>query len=78
MIIDHEFLDTQEAASYLGMSVNTLRLYRSLGKPPYPACKVGRKLLYKREALKQWLENRVTTLDGVRTLKLAQEVLRGL
>lgn len=51
--IEYEWLDTDQAAAYLKLSVGTLRNMTSNGKIPY--YKVGRKNLYRIEELRQLL-----------------------
>jgi len=59
-------LTEEQASQYLGISRATLRQGRCDGRrehrmPPPPYLKLGRKILYLRDDLDQWLENyRVT------------------
>jgi excisionase family DNA binding protein len=51
-------LDTVAAAAYLLLRPNTLALWRSQKRQAIPFVKVGRKILYSRADLDQWLETR--------------------
>ena len=53
-----DLLRTPEAASHLQMSYRTLERYRVTGEGPR-YFKVGRRVLYRRSVLDEWLETRV-------------------
>ena len=57
---DSPYLDTTEAAAYLRMSIRTLERFRLVGGGPRYA-KAGRKVLYRRDWLDDWLETRSFT-----------------
>ena len=48
-------LTTSEVATLLGVSPRTLHRWHALRVGP-PRCKIGRKVLYRKEALEAWLE----------------------
>jgi len=49
-----EYLTTHQAAAYAAHSPNTLKAYRVQGRGP-SFVKVGKKVLYRRSDLDQWL-----------------------
>jgi predicted DNA-binding transcriptional regulator AlpA len=51
-------LDAVTAAHYLGISPSTLAKLRLTGNGPV-YCKLGRRVVYRREDLEAWLESRV-------------------
>ena len=62
--------NTLDAAAYLNLSPGTLEVWRSLGRGPR-YCKVGRRVVYRREDLDSFLASRtVETCDTA-------EILRG-
>ena len=54
-----ELLLIEEAAAWLRTPVATLHQWRYLGQGP-PAAKVGRRLVYRRTDLDQWVRERTT------------------
>jgi hypothetical protein len=54
---DHVMLDAQAAARFTGVAVSTLAKMRCLGGSPM-FVKAGRKVLYKRSDLIEWLNTR--------------------
>lgn len=52
-----EWMDRDELASQLGISVATLTRWGSARQGP-PFTKIGRRSLYRREAVRQWLRDR--------------------
>ncbi len=57
MVIEDAFLSEKQTAEFLGTKVSTLRNWSALRKGP-PRIKVGRKAMYRREALVTWLQSR--------------------
>ena len=57
-----EFLSTEQAASYLGLSSATLESWRSRptnNMPPIPFVRIGsRRVRYRLSSLKEWLSRR--------------------
>ncbi|MGA8758009.1 MAG: helix-turn-helix domain-containing protein [Stellaceae bacterium] len=53
----HEYMDTREAAGYLGISANTLNCWRSRREGP-PFCKIGGKVRYRLADLDAWADGR--------------------
>lgn len=53
-----EFLNTKQAAEYLGLKPNTLDIWRQVGKGP-AFVKVGRYVRYRRRDIDTWIESRV-------------------
>lgn len=51
-------LSNQQAAEYLGVSPNTLEVWRCTKRYDLPYIKVGRIVKYRREALDTFLESR--------------------
>jgi predicted site-specific integrase-resolvase len=49
-----DYMEDQELATDLGRSTRTLARWRRLGEGP-PIVKVGRQVLYRREAVREWL-----------------------
>lgn len=61
--------NTLDAATYLNLSPGTLEVWRSLGKGPR-YCKVGRRVVYRREDLDSFLASRtVETCDTAEILR---------
>lgn len=61
--MQHNLLSNQEAAAYLGVSPNTLEVWRCTKRYDLPYIKVGRIVKYKREALDKFLESRTIGAD---------------
>lgn len=59
------FLDTVEAARYLGLQKTTLEAWRSRGEGPQ-FVKLGRAVRYRRPDLDAWIESRIrhNTIGG--------------
>jgi predicted DNA-binding transcriptional regulator AlpA len=58
MTIDNLPLTAAEAAKFVGLAMSTLAKLRLSGNGPV-YCKLGRRVVYRREDLKAWLETRV-------------------
>lgn len=58
MPVFRRLMDTNEAASYLGLSSGTLRKWRMTGKYNLPHIEVGGRIRYDRNDLDAWLEFR--------------------
>jgi excisionase family DNA binding protein len=61
MMEDDELLTTAEMAKILGVSPNTLEVWRSTGRYALPFVKVGRLVRYKRSAGAKFLEKNTST-----------------
>ena len=57
MTEDTHFLDTQQAARFLGLSAKTLARYRVTGDGPV-FHRFGNRIRYRREDLEAWAETR--------------------
>jgi hypothetical protein len=55
---DH--VDARNAASYLGVAEQTLAAWRCTGRYKLPFVKVGRKVMYSRSALTNWMRSRTS------------------
>lgn len=55
---EDDLLDESEAAKVLTMARGTLSVWRSTGRYNIPFIKVGRRVRYKRGALRAWLNSR--------------------
>jgi len=53
-----ELLDTEPAASYLGIKGHTLEVWRCTGRYNLPFLRVGRRVKYRRADLDRFLESR--------------------
>ena len=64
MMEDTHFLDTQQAARFLGLSAKTLARYRVTGDGPV-FHRFGNRIRYRRSALDAWADarERVSTVD---------------
>lgn len=51
-------LTPKEAADYIGVTVQTLSVWRSTRRYPLPFVKAGSKVFYRRSALERFLESR--------------------
>ena len=62
--IGNRYLREKEAAAFLGVSVHTLRAWRSraYGDHP-PVTKVGSMVMYSKEALEEYMETRTVSMD---------------
>jgi excisionase family DNA binding protein len=56
--MQNNLLSNQQAAEYLGISPNTLEVWRCTKRYDLPYIKVGRIVKYRREALDAFLEKR--------------------
>ena len=56
--MQNNLLSNQEAAQYIGVSPNTLEVWRCVKRYDLPYIKVGRIVKYRREALDAFLESR--------------------
>jgi excisionase family DNA binding protein len=56
--MQNNLLSNQEAAEYIGVSPNTLEVWRCTKRYDLPYIKVGRIVKYRREALDAFLESR--------------------
>ncbi len=61
---DDPLLDRQEAARYLGIKPQTLAVWASSGRYSLPYVRVGRRALYRRSNLDDWLAARTITQIG--------------
>lgn len=59
-----ERLPHREAAEYIGVTSDTLNVWRSEKRYPIPYLKVGSKVYYWKKDLDAWLESR-TVREGV-------------
>ena len=57
-------LPPPEAAAYIGVTENTLSVWRCVGRYAIPFIKVGRLVRYRRSDLDAWLESR-THINGI-------------
>lgn len=53
----HEYMDTRQAAAYLGISINTLNCWRSRREGP-PFVKIGGNVRYRLVDLDGWADGR--------------------
>ena len=60
----NELLTNEQAAAYLGVSPQTLCVWRSVGRYNLPFLKIGRLVRYRKSDLDDWLEKRVRTTSG--------------
>jgi excisionase family DNA binding protein len=61
MSLVRTLLTPQEAALYLGISVNTLSVWRSTGRYDLPFIKIGGKVKYRESDLAAFIEKRTCT-----------------
>jgi excisionase family DNA binding protein len=54
--MDKPYLELEEIAIILGVTVDTVRDYRRLKNNPLPMYRVGRKYLVKKEDFDDWME----------------------
>ena len=59
--IPSEYLNTTEAAEFLGVSIGTLEVWRCTKRYPLPYVKVGRLVKYRRSDLEAWLASRTVS-----------------
>jgi len=66
MTTNHSILTREEAADYLGVTVDTLAAHATRGTGPQYAKLSGRAVRYRREDLDDWVESklRTSTKDG--------------
>jgi len=53
-----EYLNTTQAAEFLGVTIGTLEVWRCSKRYPIPYLKCGRLVRYRRSDLIAWLESR--------------------
>jgi len=58
-------LSPKEAADYIGVTVQTLSVWRSTQRYPLPFVKSGAKVFYRRSALEKFLESRTKGSEEV-------------
>jgi len=67
-ILKHQSTDPlftpPEAAAYIGVTENTLSVWRCVGRYAIPFIKVGRLVRYRRSDLESWLESRTLNNGG--------------
>ncbi len=63
MHADHEYLTTDEAAELLRLAAHTLHKWRCDGAGP-PYVRVGRRIVYRRDALREWALDREVRHTG--------------
>ena len=56
-----EYMSTQAAAVYMGLKPQTLSAWRCSGRYCLPFLKIGRKVLYKKIDLDDWMRSRTRT-----------------
>jgi hypothetical protein len=61
---DSAIFDTSEAAEFLGLSIQTLQVWRRTGRYDLPYCKIGRNVRYRLRDLRQFLQDRMKTHTG--------------
>lgn len=54
----NRLLDEKQAAEYLTLAPGTLSVWRCTGRYALPFIKVGRRVMYRREDLTEWLNAR--------------------
>ncbi len=59
--VPHRLLTPQHAALLLGIAPDTLAVWRSTGRYDLPFVKVGRKVMYHREDIQSFIEQRTRT-----------------
>lgn len=57
-----DLLTPFQASEMLGVTEGTLSVWRSTGRYNLPYVKVGRKVLYSRNALESWIKDRTVNL----------------
>jgi excisionase family DNA binding protein len=55
--VDNPFISTEEAATILGVSVDTIRGYINRKKNPLPAYRFGREYKLKKEEFEEWVQS---------------------
>jgi predicted DNA-binding transcriptional regulator AlpA len=68
-LANSRFLDTRQAADFLGVSVSTLGLWRWNGAQLIPYLRLGHKIAYRREDLEKWLETRLVRPEAKKKAK---------
>jgi len=67
-ILKHQSTDPlftpPEAAAYIGVTENTLSVWRCTGRYKIPFIKVGRLVRYRRSDIESWLESRTLNNGG--------------
>lgn len=54
-----DYMDDDDLARELGVTPRTVARWRALREAP-PVTRIGRRVMYRREAVKKWLEERET------------------
>jgi excisionase family DNA binding protein len=57
-VLTKPLLTTEETAAWLGVSPGTLIVWRCTGRYPLPFIKVGRRVMYRREDILEFLNHR--------------------
>lgn len=58
-------LTSKQAAEILGVSIDTLAVWRCTKRYPLPYVKIGRKVFYRAEDLENFIEARTVVVEGV-------------
>lgn len=57
MINNYQLLSTKQTAHILGLSIDTLNVWRSTGRYNLPFVKIGSKVMYRLSDVEQYIEN---------------------
>lgn len=71
-----EIIDTQQVSAWTGVPVGTLRYWRHANKGGPPSFSLGRRVVYRREAVALWLEEQERTTSRGRATGLSAQVER--
>lgn len=62
--MEKKYLTPKELANYLGITTQTLAIWRTNKTYPLPYTKVGGRIRYKAEDVQQWLDSRQQNIIG--------------
>lgn len=63
MIVNDKLLNSQQTSDYLGITKDTLAVWRTTKRYPIPYIKVGHLIKYKLSDLERWLDSRTKNIE---------------
>lgn len=63
MIVNDKLLNSQQTSDFLGITKDTLAVWRTTKRYPIPYIKVGHLIKYKLSDLERWLDSRTKNIE---------------
>ncbi len=74
VISSREWFSLEQVADYIDMSENTVYCYVNQGKIPYHKIPNGRKLIFKRQEIDDWIEGKNEEIREKEVVKIASDI----